>query len=222
MKKQTSKSAEIQLLDLLKKVLPKATHDPELAGKIYEAIEAELHKKVRVQSFDKFCDRLHLPDLEDKSIADVQRQLTDAFQAKDITLQPNKKEKALAVEINLDDGTQLTGAIKVNNNPDPGDGEQDVQLKFVPFPVCLPTDKELVWMLAKKENLSPEEGGMALAKVQDEFWGSKAGQKALRDRVDKTFAEFISRVPSGMLSEVGLKRHYKTPEPLKELRASKN
>jgi hypothetical protein len=222
MKKQTSKSAEIQLLDLLKKVLPKATHDPELAGKIYEAIEAELHKKVRVQSFDKFCDRLHLPDLEDKSIADVQRQLTDAFQAKDITLQPNKKEKALAVEINLDDGTQLTGAIKVNNNPDPGDGEQDVQLKFVPFPVCLPTDKELIWMLAKKENLSPEEGGMALAKVQDEFWGSKAGQKALRDRVDKTFAEFISRVPSGMLSEVGLKRHYKTPEPLKELRASKN
>ena len=30
--------------------------------------------------------------------------------------------------------------------------------------------------------------------------------------------EFISRVPAGMLSELGLKRHYKLPEPVKVLR----
>ena len=33
MKNETKKTTEAQLLDLLKKVLPKATHDPQLAGK---------------------------------------------------------------------------------------------------------------------------------------------------------------------------------------------
>jgi len=40
--------------------------------------------------------------------------------------------------------------------------------------------------------------------------------------VEKTFAEFISRVPAKMLGESGLKRHYKEPEPLKQLRVEKN
>jgi hypothetical protein len=46
------------------------------------------------------------------------------------------------------------------------------------------------------------------------LWTSKAGQKSLRDRVERNFPEFIARVPGGMLGEVGLKRHYKTPEPV--------
>jgi hypothetical protein len=75
-------------------------------------------------------------------------------------------------------------------------------------------------MLGKRENLSPDEAGIALSKIQEDFWGSKAGQKSLRDRVEKTFVEFIGRVPAGMLSEVGLKRHYKMPEALKVLRES--
>ncbi len=36
MKKETTKTNEVQLLELLKKVLPKATHDANLAGKIYQ------------------------------------------------------------------------------------------------------------------------------------------------------------------------------------------
>ena len=85
----------------------------------------------------------------------------------------------------------------------------------MPFPVCLPGDKELVWLLAKRENMSPAEAGIALAKLEDDFWASKTGQKMLRDRVERIFPEFIARVPGGMLGEVGLKRHYKTPEPVK-------
>jgi hypothetical protein len=84
----------------------------------------------------------------------------------------------------------------------------------------MPGDKELVWLLAKRENMSPEEAGIALSKLEEDFWGSKTGQKLLRDRVERIFPEFIARVPGGMLSEVGLKRHYKTPEALKVLRAS--
>ena len=66
--------------------------------------------------------------------------------------------------------------------------------------------------------MTPEEAGIALAKVQEDFWASKTGQKLIRDRVDRSFPEFISRAPAGMLNEVGLKRHYKTPEPVKILR----
>lgn len=222
MKKETNKSTDVQLLELLKKVLPKATHDAHLAGQIYQAVELELKTKSRANAFDKFCAKVELPDLEPKSVQAVQEQLQASFGEGDITLKPDRKEKSLAVEIALPDGSQFSGEIKVN----PAAGteaseEQEIVLKFVPFPVCLPGDKELVWMLAKRENLSPEEAGIALSKLEEDFWGSKTGQKLLRDRVERTFPEFIGRVPAGVLTEMGLKRHYKTPEPLKVLRNGK-
>jgi hypothetical protein len=222
MKNDKNKATEAQLLELLKKVLPKATHDAQLAGKIYQAVEMELKAKSRGAAFEKFCSRVELPDLEPKSIDSVKAQLAASFGEGDLTLKPNRKEKSLMVELALPDGAQFTGEIKVN--PDAAladDGEQEITLKFVPFPVSLPGDKELVWMLAKRENLSPEEAGIALTKAEEEFWASKTGQKLIRDRVDRNFPEFISRVPAGMLTESGLKRHYKLPEAIKILRNGK-
>jgi len=222
MKNETKNTTEAQLLDLLKKVLPKATHDAQLAGKIYQAIELELKAKARGSAFEKFCAKVELRDLESKSLEEVKTQLAASFGQGDVTLKPNRKEKSVAVEVSLTDGTQFSGEIKVNPNAGAEAGEeQEITLKFVPFPVCLPGDKELVWLLGKRENMSPEEGGMALTKAEQEFWASKTGQKLLRDRVERSFPEFIARVPAGMLNELGLKRHYKTPEPIKPLRALK-
>jgi uncharacterized protein YhfF len=221
MKKNTEQSNATQLLDLLKKVLPKATHDAQLAGKIYQAVETELKAKTKATAFDKFCAKVELPDLEPKSIKQVEEQLAASFGEGDVTLKANRKEKSLVVEVALPDGTQFTGEIKVNPNAKEESDEQEITLKFVPFPVCMPGDKELVWLLAKRENMSPDEAGIALSKTQEDFWASKAGQKMLRDRVERSFPEFISRVPGGMLNEVGLKRHYKTPEALKILRGGK-
>jgi len=219
MKKETNKTTETQLLDLLKKVLPRATQDAHLAGQIYKAVELELKAKSRVTAFDKFCSRVELPNLEPASIKEVKTQLEAAFGEADITLKPNRKEKMLAVEVALPDGAQFSGEINVNPNAGlQEDSEPEVTLKYVPFPVCLPGDKELVWMLAKRENLSPEEAGMALTKIEEDFWASKTGQKLLRDRVERIFPEFIARVPAGMLGDAGLKRHYKLPEPIKVLR----
>ena len=223
MKKETNKTTEVQLLELLKKVLPKATHDAQLAGKIYQAVELELKTKAKTTAFEKFCAKVELPDLEPKSIEAVKKQLGSSFGEADVTLKPDRKEQSLAVEVALPDGNQLNGEIKVNPNAGQElSDEQEITLKFVPFPVCLPGDKELVWLLAKRENMSPEEAGIALSKLEEDFWGSKSGQKMLRDRVERSFPEFIARVPGGMLGEVGLKRHYKTPEPIKLLRAGKN
>ncbi len=222
MKKETNKTTEAQLLDLLKRVLPKATPDAQLAGRIYQAVESELKAKAKISAFDKFCSKVELPDLEPASVSAVKTQLDAAFGEGDVTLKPNRKEKSLAVEIAMPDGTQFSGEVKVNPNLAAESDEQEITLKFVPFPVCLPGDKELVWMLAKRENMSPSEAGIALTKVEEDFWGSKSGQKLLRDRVERSFPEFIGRVPAGMLNEVGLKRHYKTPEAIKLLREGKS
>ena len=220
MKKETKKSNEAQLLDLLKRVLPKATHDAQLAEKIYQAIESELKTKAQALAFEKFCGRIELPNLEQKTVADVKLQLAASFGDGDITLKPNKKEQSLMVEVALPEGGQFSGEIKVGAVTAADSEEQEVTLKFVPFPVCLPGDKELVWLLAKRENLTPEEAGIALSKLEEEFWASKTGQKLLRDRVERSFPEFIARMAGGLLTEVGLKRHYKTPEPVKLLRTA--
>ena len=219
-KREAKKTNEAQLLELLKRVLPKATHDAQLAGKIYQAIEDELKAKARVLAFEKFCSKIELPDLEQKTVEDVKLQLAASFGDGDITVKPNKKEKSLTVEVSMPDGGQFSSEVKVGPVAAADSEEQEITLKFVPFPVCLPGDKELVWLLAKRENLSPEEGGIALSKIEEEFWASKTGQKLLRDRVERSFPEFIARVPAGLLNEVGLKRHYKTPEPIKALRTA--
>ena len=218
MNKEAERSNEAQLLELLKRVLPKATHDAQLAGKIYQAIELELKAKARAIAFEKFCGGIELPNLEQKTVADVKLQLAAAFGDGDITLQPNKKEQSLMVEVALPDGGQFTSEIKVGPAATSESEDQELTLKFVPFPVCLSGEKELVWLLAKRENMSPEEAGIALSKLEEEFWASKSGQKLIRDRVERNFPEFIARVSGGLLTEVGLKRHYKTPEPLKLLR----
>lgn len=221
MKTETKNVTEKQLLDLLKRVLPKATPDPKLADQIYDAVALELKTRARASAFERFCSRFKLTDLEAKSIEEVKGQLAQTFSDGDLTLKPNRKEKALAVEVALRDGTQFSGRINVDATPSPDLAEeQEITLKFIPFPVSLPGDKELVWLLAKREDMSPEEGGIALAKLQEDFWASKTGQKLLRDRVERTFPEFIARVPAGMLSEAGLRRHYKVPEAIKVLRAT--
>jgi len=213
---------EFQLLELLKHVLPKAIHDSKLAGKIYEAVEAELRTKSRVAAFEKFCERVELPDLGAKTLEDVKLQLAAAFGAGgDVVIQPDRKEKSLAVEITLPDGTQFQNQIKVRPAAAAESEEQEVKLKFVPFPVALPGDPELIWVLGKRENLSAEEAAIALGKAEEDFWGSKAGQKFLRDRVERNFPEFISRAPAGLLGEAGVKRHYPVPEPIKVLRILK-
>jgi hypothetical protein len=218
MKKEKTAPAEDQLLVLLKEVLPQATHDPKLAGKIYEAIARQLKTKARAAAFEKFCRKVALTDLDPKSVGEVKDQLSSAFADGDITLKPDRKARSLAVEVALTDGARFSGEIAVNPNAAATAEDPEETLKFVPFPVALPTDPELVWLLGKRENLTSPEAAISLGKVEEDFWASKAGQKLIRDRVERTFPEFLARVPAGLLSAAGLKRHYKEPEPVQVLR----
>lgn len=218
MKKAKTAPAEDQLLVLLKEVLPQATHDPKLAGKIYEAIARQLKTKARAAAFEKFCRKVALTDLDPKSVGEVKEQLSSAFADGDVTLKPDRKAKCLAVEVALTDGARFSGEIAVNPQAVATAEDPEETLKFVPFPVAMPTDPELVWLLGKRENLTSPEAAISLGKVEEDFWASKAGQKLIRDRVERTFPEFLARVPAGLLSAAGLKRHYKEPEPVQVLR----
>ena len=217
---KSKRDEQAQLLDLLRTILPRVAPDPAFAEKIYSAFEAELRAKNRVQSFEKFCERIELPNLEAKTLDEVKQQFTAGFGDADLEIEPEESGKALSVDVSLPDGTQFHSRIPVRPLAPEGSDEPEVTLKFVPFPVSLPGDPELIWALARRENLTGEEAGIALTKIEDDFWASKTGQKLLRDRVERSFPEFIARVPAGLLGDSGLKRHYKLPEPVKVLRVA--
>jgi hypothetical protein len=215
---KSKRDEQMQLLALLKTVLPKVSPDPAFADKLYAAFEAELRSKNRVTSFEKFCERIELPDLEAQTLETVREQLVATFGDADVDIQPDDSGKFMTVDLSLPDGSQFNSRVPVRPPSAEGSDEQEVVLKFISFPVSLPGDPELAWALAKRENITNEEAAMALTKIEDDFWASKTGQKLLRDRVERSFPEFIARVPAGLLNEVGLKRHYKLPETVKVLR----
>jgi hypothetical protein len=210
---------EAQLLNLLKSVLPKAVPDARLAQEIYRALEQEIAATERAVHFEKFCRKVELPDLQKNSLAEVQEQFEASFGKGTVSVVPHAAKKAATVEVITPKGT-FEGVIQVGPKaPDGDDG--DVKPKFVPFPVSLPSDPELVWLLARDERMTPDDAAVALAKAQEGFWESKAGQQHLRKRTERTFPEFINKVPGKLLGEAGLKRHYKEPETVKAIQALK-
>jgi hypothetical protein len=206
---------DAQFLALLEKILPKATPDPRLASKIYDSVAEELRLQNTVKSFEKFCTEGSLPNLEPATVQEFRDQITTKFSKAQVTVEPTEKGDAVAVEIVLPD-RKISNRLKVIP---PGETAEDdeTKAKFVPFPVALPDDPELLWVLARREDVGPDEAGILLTNVEEEFWETKAGLKLQQDRVEKTFAEFIANVPAAALTERGLKRHYKEPEPLKTL-----
>jgi hypothetical protein len=211
---------ELLLLNLLKSVLPKAVPDAQLAEKIYAALEKEITAKERVTSFEKFCQRAELMDLKAESIDEVKEQFEASFGKGAVSIVPHPGKKAASVEVVTPNGT-FEGVIKVNGSVEKNGDDGEARPKFVPFPVALEADPELIWMLARDERMTPDEASVALGKAQDGFWESKAGQQHLRDRVERAFPEFIAKAPSKLLVELGLKRHYKDPEPLKQIKVLK-
>lgn len=204
-------------MNLLRAVLPKAVPDAKLADKIYAALEKEISAKERVGAFEKFCQRTELPDLENKTLNEVKEQFEASFGKGAVSVVPHPAKKAVTIEVETPNGI-FEGVIKVGANVGAGEGEDELKATFVPFPVAMETDPELVWMLARDERMSPGEAAIALTKAQEGFWESKAGQQHLRKRVERSFPEFMCKVPSKVLVEAGLKRHYKEPEPVRQIK----
>ena len=218
MKKTTLSEEEV--INLLNDILPEVTQDPAVSGRIVNAVQKKLRHKSQVAAFHEYCQKCPVPDLTEETVKELTARFEHEFGKHGLELDADNSENKLYVEAKIGDAI-LTSEIPVNERPLDEDEEQEVKLKFIPFPVALSGDPELVWLMAKKENLSNDEAGMALATAQAEYWETKSGQNALRKGSQRSFQDFISRVPAKMLSEVGLKRHYKDPEPLKVIRQLK-
>ncbi len=208
---------EVQFLALLDKVLAKIMSDLNLRSAIQEEVAKEIRVINHLAAFTKFAEKGSVPDTAPATVAELQDQLAATFggDAKVEVTADEENDGNLAVEITLPDRT-VSSQIKVQPG---GAGEDDggPAAPFVPFPVTLPQDPELVWVLARRENLGPDEAARALSSIEQEFWASKGGQQRLRKGGERTFAEFIASVPSAALLESGLKRHYKEPETLHAL-----
>jgi hypothetical protein len=206
---------EADFLALIERVLPKTIADPQLVERIYSELAREIRLVNSLQSFARFCEKEALPDAQPETITQFKEQLGTNFGDENVTIVPDEKGEAVAVEIALPDRT-VTAQLKVR--PPGVDEGEDSKAPFVPFPVSLPDDPELVWVLGRREDLGPDEAARALAKIEEEFWATKAGQKALKEGSERTFAEFISLASAAALKDSGLKRHYKAPEALRTLR----
>lgn len=205
---------DAQFLEILEKVLPKATSDNRLASLIYDKVLEEVRFRNNLKSFEKYCTEGSLPNLEPETVKEFREQLVSKFMNADVRVEPSEKGDAVAIEIELPD-RKITNRLKVV--PPGEEEEEEVKGKFVPLPVALPEDPGLFWILARREDIGPDEAGILLTSAEEEFWETKAGLKLQKDRVEKSFAEFIANVPAAALLERGLKRHYKEPEPSKIL-----
>ncbi len=206
---------EKDFLALLQQVLPKATPDPALASAIYDAVARQVQLRNHLKSFEKFCSTGSIPDLEPQTVAEFKSQLATNFGEANVTVEPAEEGKALAVEIALPDRV-VASQVKVI--PPGEEPEEPSKAPFVPFPVALPEDPELIWVLARREDFSADEAARALAAIEEEFWATKAGQKILKEIGERTFADFIASVPAAALGDSNIKRLYKAPETLKTLR----
>lgn len=210
---KSTKLEEARFLAVLQRILPKTVTDPHLANAIYEQVLNEMRLFKSLDSFEKFCEKGSLPDAEPATVEEFKSQLAGNFGEENVVVTPQEDGAAVAVEIALPDHI-VNSVVKVVA---PGSEEEQVEAPFVPFPVSLPEDPELVWLLARRENLGPDEACRALANIQEEFWATKKGQQLQREGVEKSFAEFISNVAATPLAESGIKRYHKDPETLKTL-----
>jgi hypothetical protein len=205
---------EAMFLALLEKVLPNATRDPHLASSIYDAVAKEVRLAKNLQAFDKFCETGALPDVEHNTVKTFTDELDAKFGDGNVKVDVDEDGRKVSVEIKLPDRT-VEAEVKVDATIAL---EEEAKVVFVPFPVSLPEDPELAWMLARDESFGPDEAARALANIEAEFWETRKGLDLQKKRVEKCFAEFIIHCPAALLKDSGLKRLFKTPEALKELR----
>lgn len=212
--KKVKSMNEKEFLALLQKVLPQATSDTSLAQSIFDTVVKEVQLRNHIQSFENFCKEGSIPDTEPATVAEFQSNLATNFGESNVTITPDEEGKNVEVEIHLPERT-LSNKVRII----PADQVvEEVKMPFVPFPVALPEDPDLIWMLSRREDFAASEAARSLASIEEEFWATKAGQKLLKEVGERTFADFIGFVPASALAESGLKRHHKHSAPKTTLR----
>lgn len=208
-----SKNNDARFLAMLQRVLPKTVTDPHQVNATYEEVSKEVRLARSLEAFEKFCEKGSIPDLEEQTVKEMHDQLAGNFGEANVKTTPAEDGSCLEVEITTAENI-ISSKIKVVK---PGEEDAEAEAPYVPFPVARVEDPELIWLLARRENLGPDDAARALFNMEEEFWATKQGQNLQRQGVEKSFAEFISNAPASLLKESGIKRYSKDPETLKVL-----
>src|SRR5260221_10398348 len=113
-----------------------------MARTISWEVDREVRLRKALESFEKLCERGAMPNLAPETVAELQSELSAKFGEGNVTLTPDENEKNVAVEIGLPDRT-VTSRVKVQaEGVDTSEG--DPKPRFVPLPISLPEDPELV------------------------------------------------------------------------------
>jgi len=179
----------------------------ELPAGEREDIMAKLRRRwgflANRSSFEEFLKHHPLKSLEAAEILEVKRYMSEMFGDDKVTLEPDEKSQTLSVLVQTLEG-KLDGRLTV----EPPE-EKALKPVFLPFLACSVGDPGLAWVFGRAETLSESEARMALNSVEEEFWQTKKGLK-LASKTKRTFEAFVEHVPAGLLTNKGLKRHYKT------------
>ena len=129
--------------------LPAGDHPVRGVGfrsrKLGVAKEIQLLKSL--ESFEKFCDTGALPDLEPRTLAELKSELFGKFGEENVAIIPKEGAVGVEVEIALPDRTVNT---RVKVDPEVANAVEEVKAPPVPFPLALPNDPELVWVLGRR------------------------------------------------------------------------
>lgn len=203
---------EAQFLAFLQRVLPQVVSDPHQVNAIYEKVATEVRINRSLEALLAFTEKGSIPDLEPETVKEFTANLVSNYGEANVVVRPAEDGHSLEFEVTTFDRV-TSGSVKVV--PPGSEASAEPEAPYVPFPYALPEDQELVWSLARRENLGPDEAVRALTNIEEEFWASKKGQHLQRQGVEKSFAEFIATVPAAALKESGIKRYHRDPETLK-------
>ena len=179
----------------------------ELPAGEREDIMAKLKQRwsfLHVRShFDEFLKSYKLRSLEAAEILEIKGFMAEIFPNEQVTLEPDEKSRTLTVSVQTPEG-KLDGQFTI----EPPE-EKAPKPAFLPFLVCRVGDPGLAWVFGRVETLSEPEARIALNSAEEEFWQTKKGLKLMK-KTQRTFEAFVEHVPAGLLTNKGLKRHYKT------------
>jgi len=167
-------------------------------------VEREVRLTKDLESFEKFCEKGALPNLAPETVAELQSELSAKFGEGNVTLTPDQNEQNVAVEIGVTrpDGNQAGSKSRRRGR---------MRVKEIRSRICcrfrFRCRKIQNWfgVLARREDLAPEEAARALASIEKEFWATKNGQKLLRGRARTQFCGKVlsPMVPASALLESG-------------------
>ena len=180
-----------EVLSLLERELPVV--DGKNANDVYDHIATVIRRERGLRNLGRFAEEGALQSADAATIEEFTVPLRSMFGPENVVVKVADDAKTADAEITMHRGgqpVQRVFTVRIDATIANG-GEPELKVPFVPFPFALPDDPEMVWSLARREDLGVEEAKRLLTELEAEFWETRKGLNLQKKRVERTFANFI-------------------------------